>query len=113
MVGLVENNVPILGIVYVPMLDVTYYAEKGKGAYKIENGVTTEIKCSNVNLFEDFRAIVSRHHFSDEDKKMALFDGEPTYPDAKHLVVSVYNNIVNDEAWFGWSAKTRSFEKIL
>ena len=52
-------------------------------------------------------------YFSDEDKKMALFDGEPTYPDAKHLVVSVYNNIVKDEAWFGWSTKTRSFEKIL
>ena len=44
---------------------------------------------------------------------MALFDGEPTYPDAKHLVVSVYNNIVKDEVLFGWSTKTRSFEKIL
>ena len=52
-------------------------------------------------------------YFSDEDKKMALFDGEPTYPDAKHLVVSVYNNIVKGEALFGWSSKTRSFEKIL
>ncbi len=68
MLGLVENNVPILGIVYVPLLDVTYYAEKGKGAYKIENGVITEIKCSNVELLENSRAIVSRHHFSDEDK---------------------------------------------
>ena len=51
-------------------------------------------------------------YFSDEHKKMALFDGEPTYPDAKHLVISVYNNIVKDEAWFGWNSKTRSFEKI-
>ena len=43
---------------------------------------------------------------------MALFDGETIYPDAKHLVISVYNNIVKDEAWFEWNSKTRSFEKI-
>jgi proteasome lid subunit RPN8/RPN11 len=52
-------------------------------------------------------------YFSDEDKKMALFDGEPTYPDAKHLVVSVYNNIVKAPWFVAWSTITRSFEKIL
>ena len=43
---------------------------------------------------------------------MALFDEEPTYPEAKHLVVSVYNNIIKEEALFEWSSKAKSFEKV-
>ena len=50
-------------------------------------------------------------YFSDEDKRMALFDGEPTYPSAKYLVISVYNKTVQDNAWFGWNYQTRLFEK--
>ena len=50
-------------------------------------------------------------YFSDEDKRMALFDGEPTYPVAKYLVVSVYSKVVREEAWFEWNSQTRSFEK--
>ena len=50
-------------------------------------------------------------YFSDEDTKMALFDGEPTYPDANYLVISVYNKVVKDEAWFEWNSETRSFER--
>ena len=50
-------------------------------------------------------------YFSDEDKSMALFDGEPAYPDANYLVVSVYNKLIRDEAWFEWDSKTSSFEK--
>jgi len=50
-------------------------------------------------------------YFSAEDKRMALLDGEPTYPEAEHLVVSVYNKEVKDQAWFAWDSQTRSFEK--
>ena len=50
-------------------------------------------------------------YFSDEDTKMALFDGEPTYPDANYLVISVYNKVVKDEGWFEWNSETRSFER--
>lgn len=35
MIALVENNQPILGVVYNPVYDVTYYALKEKGAWKI------------------------------------------------------------------------------
>jgi len=42
---------------------------------------------------------------------MALFDGEPTYPNASYLVISVYNKLVRDEAWFEWNSQTKSFEK--
>ncbi len=50
-------------------------------------------------------------YFSDEDKRMALLDGEPTYPEAEYLVVSVYSSKVKDEAWFAWDLQTKSFER--
>ncbi|WP_117235629.1 3'(2'),5'-bisphosphate nucleotidase CysQ [Vibrio maerlii] len=34
-IALVENNEPIMGVVYGPVSGVTYYAYKGKGAWKI------------------------------------------------------------------------------
>lgn len=43
MVGLLEKGRPVLGVVYAPAFDVHYYAEKGGGAYKIENGITTKL----------------------------------------------------------------------
>ena len=50
-------------------------------------------------------------YFSEEDRKMAMFDEEPTYPGATYLVVSVYNGEIKDEAWFAWNTETGSFEK--
>ena len=98
-------------------MDPETYPRDAKTAYNIDPRelfkVFTEIESKGMIL----KAFYHSHpdhdaYFSDEDKKMALFDGEPTYPDAKHLVISVYNNIVKDEALFGWNFKTRSFEKI-
>ncbi len=49
-------------------------------------------------------------YFSDEDKKMALSDwGEPWYPDATHLVVSVYNGVIKDQALFAWDPVKKTF----
>lgn len=50
-------------------------------------------------------------YFSEEDKAMALFDGEPTYPEARYLVISVYNGEIRDQAFFEWSSDSASFEK--
>ena len=43
---------------------------------------------------------------------MALFDNEPTYPDARYLVISVYNREIRDHAFFEWNAKALEFEKV-
>jgi len=51
-------------------------------------------------------------YFSEEDKRMALFDNEPTYPDARYLVISVYNKKIKDQAFFEWNPETSSFEKV-
>ena len=50
-------------------------------------------------------------YFSKEDRKMAMFDGEPTYPGAAYLVVSVCDGEIKDEAWFAWNTATGSFER--
>lgn len=37
-IALIENGVPILGVVYAPVLEVTYLAARGVGAYKVQGG---------------------------------------------------------------------------
>ncbi len=51
-------------------------------------------------------------YFSEEDKQMALFDNEPAYPDARYLVISVYNREIRDQAFFEWNPETHVFEKL-
>lgn len=50
-------------------------------------------------------------YFSEEDKKQALFGEEPWYPDANHLVVSVYNGRIKDQAFFAWDPGKKVFER--
>jgi [CysO sulfur-carrier protein]-S-L-cysteine hydrolase len=51
-------------------------------------------------------------YFSEEDTRMALFDGEsPIYPGTQYLVVSVYDEKVRDQALFGWDPETKTFER--
>lgn len=62
-IALVENGKPILGVVYAPVLEVLYYAEKGKGAHKIEKHVVKEIQH---HPFNTLRVLASRSHLSAE-----------------------------------------------
>ncbi len=50
-------------------------------------------------------------YFSEEDSRMALFDGEPNYPEAGYLVVSVYDKKIRDQALFNWNPETKNFER--
>ncbi|MFT4578151.1 MAG: proteasome lid subunit RPN8/RPN11 [Nitrospinales bacterium] len=51
-------------------------------------------------------------YFSEEDTRMALFDGEsPIYPGTQYLVVSVYDKKVRDQELFGWDPETKTFER--
>ena len=98
-------------------MDPKVYSRDAKTAYNIDPKelfkVFSEIELKGMTLKTFYHSHPDHDaYFSDEDKTMALFDGEPTYPNAKHLVVSVYNNIVKEDALFEWNPKTRSFEKI-
>ena len=50
-------------------------------------------------------------YFSKEDEKQALFGDEPWYPDANHLVVSVYNGQIKNQAIFSWDPEKKVFEQ--
>ena len=34
-IALIENNEPILGVIYAPSLSILYYASKNNGSYKL------------------------------------------------------------------------------
>jgi len=51
-------------------------------------------------------------YFSDEDRRMALFGEDPTYPEARYLVISVYNKKIKEHALFEWNPADRAFERV-
>jgi len=51
-------------------------------------------------------------YFSDEDKAFASPFGEPTYPDAAQIVVSVYNRAVKVIRAFAWSDEKDDFVEV-
>lgn len=51
-------------------------------------------------------------YFSETDKRNALVDGEPAYPDATYVVVSVLEGQVRAAAAFHWDAASRDFVEI-
>ena len=69
MVGLVEKQKSILGLIYWPINKKMYLAESGKGTFchgeeweKIETTMMSEI--------QNCHALVSRHHLSEKEKKL-------------------------------------------
>jgi proteasome lid subunit RPN8/RPN11 len=48
-------------------------------------------------------------YFSATDKRNALIDGEPAYPEAVYVVVSVVEGKVVDAQAFVWASATRDF----
>lgn len=66
-IALIDEGVPVLGVVYVPDKDTTYYAAKGKGAFKqVGADKPKQIFSAAANLEEQLVAVQSRSHGSDE-----------------------------------------------
>lgn len=69
-IALIENEKPVLGVVYVPAFDVMYYAEKSIGSFKKE-GAEQAVKLET-DSFEapgKARIVVSRSHGDDTTAK--------------------------------------------
>jgi 3'(2'), 5'-bisphosphate nucleotidase len=61
-IALIENGVPVLGLIYAPALDEIYFAKKGDGALLIKDGLETKLpnkQCSGI--------IAGRSRFHDSD----------------------------------------------
>jgi 3'(2'), 5'-bisphosphate nucleotidase len=67
-IALIQGNRPVLGVVYAPVLDILYYAEKNKGAYKhlqassLEERKPTKITTSSSRVK---KVVISRSHLSE------------------------------------------------
>ena len=75
-IALIENQIPIMGIIYVPVSKELYFASKEEGAFKIENIHSFEDYKANIsnreklpiqkNLNRNFSIVASRSHLSKE-----------------------------------------------
>lgn len=69
-IALIHNGVTVAGVVYVPCTEVTYYAIKGKGAFKIENDNKQVLKCNTFNMNdENLKVVCSRSHLNPETQE--------------------------------------------
>jgi len=66
-IALIENGMPIMGIVYVPVMGTSYYAEKGKGAWKLEGGLPQKLSVKNFKKTDpNLRVVCSRSHLNEQ-----------------------------------------------
>lgn len=60
-IALIENQQPIAGVIHAPALNLTYYAEKGKGAFKISKQHSVKLQIGT-QTEKELRVITSRSH---------------------------------------------------
>lgn len=66
-IALIENGVPVLGVVYLPAKDVCYYATVEQGAFKIDDtGETSRIVSEPADKTKPLTVMQSRSHGSDK-----------------------------------------------
>lgn len=63
-IALIENGEPVLGVVHVPALNISYSGVKGSGAFKYENGKQTAIHTRTVTA-NTIAVVASRSHGAD------------------------------------------------
>ncbi len=65
-IALIEHGVPVMGVVYAPVLEVAYYAERGAGAFvQRGNSAAQPIRVAQHPAGEPVKVVASRSH-SDE-----------------------------------------------
>ena len=70
MISLVEDHIPILGVIYWPTEKKLYLAQKGQGAFKTDNGTWSKLSVSKISELENCRAVGSRYHISEIEKNL-------------------------------------------
>lgn len=74
-IALIENQIPILGVIYVPVLKELYFGHKNSGSFKISNIdytasfakiVAESLKLPILAERKEFTVVASRSHLSEE-----------------------------------------------
>ncbi|MFZ1700311.1 MAG: 3'(2'),5'-bisphosphate nucleotidase CysQ [Pyrinomonadaceae bacterium] len=70
-IGLAEDGVPVVGVVYLPFHDVLMYAVRGGGAFAIHGGGEPEkIAVSAISNLPELKLAMSRNHASPRMKRI-------------------------------------------
>lgn len=69
-IALIYKNRPVLGVIYAPVLDLLYYAQKNQGAYKQDKNKKPQ-RLPIYNHFDNhtLKVIVSKSHYNQETKE--------------------------------------------
>ena len=82
-VALIENNIAVLGIIYVPVFDTLYFAGKNKGAFKQQGEQSPEtIHTRKINTDKPV-VIASRRHANNE-KLQKFFEDIQDFTRKRH-----------------------------
>jgi 3'(2'), 5'-bisphosphate nucleotidase len=49
-IALIEDDRPVLGVVYAPVMDKLYFAVRGNGSYRVDGTATTPIKVATATV---------------------------------------------------------------
>ena len=80
-IGLIESGIPTLGIIYVPVSGLTYWAERSAGAWKCEaNGEPVRISAATAG--DSLRFVASRDHAGADVKALVA-----RFPEAECLSI--------------------------
>lgn len=67
-IALAYKGKPVLGVIYVPVTETLFYASKGKGAYKEEDGKA--IKISVTDKLDNLMSVGSKSHSSEKEQNL-------------------------------------------
>lgn len=98
-------------------LDPLTYPRKAEIAYAMDPQELEAILREEERAGAGLKAFYHSHpqhaaYFSAEDKAFATPFGEPTFPDAAQIVVSVYDGAVKDVKAFAWSEQMKDFVEV-
>ena len=66
---MIHKDIPVLGVIYAPVLEILYYAQKEKGAFKQEkNKKPQRLPIYKHTNNDTLKVIVSKSHYNQETK---------------------------------------------
>lgn len=77
-IALIYQEKPVLGVVFVPNTEGSYFAVKGMGSFKLVNNEAVKINCSTFTLTDkNLRIPISRSHLNTETQALLAELNEP------------------------------------
>jgi 3'(2'), 5'-bisphosphate nucleotidase len=69
MIALVQNKTPVLGVISRPTTNTIFLAQKGFGAFKLENDEWSRLRVSQTKDLTQCKAVGSRFHLTEQEKE--------------------------------------------